>query len=201
MSLENFDETDNSNITDGNDADESTSSGAVDNTTADTTPEDPTGAKVSADAASVAPSSFPAGKIRKVEVTFTKAIRDANHHVMPAGTAVATYGDDSTLTMDVTGGAHVPTYGITDAVINHPVIRKGGGDYKNHKGQPMPYAVFYNGGEALHVGRLDHISHGCVHVGDTMKMMKVNKDTITGTTKVSVHYGAGVLDKIWNQHM
>ena len=140
-------------------------------------------------------------KIKTVKVSFTTAIRDANHRVMPHGTAVAVYGDGSTLSVEVTGGAHVPTYGITDAVLNHPVTRKGDGGYKNHKGQPMPYAVFYNGGEALHVGKLDHISHGCVHVGDIAKMQKINHDSIIGGTRVSVYYGAGVLDKIWNQHM
>lgn len=152
-------------------------------------------------ATSSVPTSVAPSKIKKITVTFTNAIRDANHHVMPHGTALVTYGDGSTLSVEITGGAHVPTYGITDAVINHRVIRKGGAGYKNHKGQPMPYAVFYNGGEALHVGKLDHISHGCVHVGDSMKMMKINQDSVTGSTRVSVFYGAGVLDKIWNQHM
>lgn len=146
-------------------------------------------------------SAIASNKIKRVTVTFTKAIRDVNRRVMPFGTAVATYGDGTQLSVAVTGGAHVPTYGITDAVLNHAVTRKGGAGYKNHKGQPMPYSVFYNRGEALHVGRLDLISHGCVHVGDTAKMKKINLDSVIGITKVSVYYGAGVLDKIWNQHM
>lgn len=30
---------------------------------------------------------------------------------------------------------------------------------------PMPYSVFYNGGEAFHKGSLSESSHGCVHLG------------------------------------
>lgn len=30
---------------------------------------------------------------------------------------------------------------------------------------PMPYSVFYIGGEAFHKGSLSESSHGCVHLG------------------------------------
>jgi lipoprotein-anchoring transpeptidase ErfK/SrfK len=32
---------------------------------------------------------------------------------------------------------------------------------------PMPYAVFFNGGDAFHEGSLAESSHGCVHLSQT----------------------------------
>jgi hypothetical protein len=51
----------------------------------------------------------------------------------------------------------------------------------------MSFAVFYNGGEALHVGPLDFSSHGCVHV-DWTAMQQVNYHSVVGLTKVKVSY-------------
>lgn len=42
---------------------------------------------------------------------------------------------------------------------------KAQADYVSHKYHaPMPYAVFFHGGEALHVGNINVRSHGCVHL-------------------------------------
>jgi lipoprotein-anchoring transpeptidase ErfK/SrfK len=42
---------------------------------------------------------------------------------------------------------------------------KAQADYVSHKYHaPMPYAVFFHGGEALHVGSINVRSHGCVHL-------------------------------------
>jgi len=42
---------------------------------------------------------------------------------------------------------------------------KAQADYVSHKYHaPMPYAVFFHGGEALHVGSIAVRSHGCVHL-------------------------------------
>jgi lipoprotein-anchoring transpeptidase ErfK/SrfK len=42
---------------------------------------------------------------------------------------------------------------------------KAQADYVSHKYHaPMPYAVFFHGGEALHVGSITTRSHGCVHL-------------------------------------
>jgi hypothetical protein len=53
----------------------------------------------------------------------------------------------------------------------------------------MSFAVFYNKGEALHVGPLDFSSHGCVHV-DWGAMQQVNYHSVIGVTKVKVSYPA-----------
>ena len=61
------------------------------------------------------------------------------------------------------------------------------------------YAVFFNGGEALHPGALDSPSHGCVHVGnpkneidnedDDLSMIKfINKYSVPKKTQVSITY-------------
>ncbi len=58
----------------------------------------------------------------------------------------------------------------------------------------MSFAVFYNGGEALHAGPLDLTSHGCVHVDwatvDTgwSAMQQLNYHSVIGLTKVTVRY-------------
>jgi Domain of unknown function (DUF4157) len=61
---------------------------------------------------------------------------------------------------------------------------------KNDKGRRpanMSLAVFYNKGEALHVGPIDYSSHGCVHVNwDAME--QVNYHSVVGLTKVTVSY-------------
>ena len=51
----------------------------------------------------------------------------------------------------------------------------------------MSFAVFYNKGEALHVGPIDYSSHGCVHV-DWDAMRQVNYHSVIGLTKVKVSY-------------
>lgn len=53
----------------------------------------------------------------------------------------------------------------------------------------MSFAVFYNKGEALHVGPLDFSSHGCVHV-DWTAMQQVNYHSVIGLTNVKVRYPA-----------
>jgi len=51
----------------------------------------------------------------------------------------------------------------------------------------MSYAVFYNGGEALHAGPIDESSHGCVHV-DFTNIKQLNYHSVIGLTKVKVSY-------------
>lgn len=55
----------------------------------------------------------------------------------------------------------------------------------------MSFAIFFNKGEALHVGPLDISSHGCVHVpkGYNYEHIKqVNYHSVIGHTKVIVNY-------------
>lgn len=142
-----------------------------------------------------------ADKIQSIMVRFTNVVRDVKNRVCPTGTATITYGNGNTLETAISGGAHVKTYGISDAVTSKPVFRIEGRYYRNYKNQPMPFACFYNGGEALHVGRLDTISHGCVHVADWDAMKQIHDDVVKNRTRVTVRYAPGILDKIWNQHM
>ena len=54
----------------------------------------------------------------------------------------------------------------------------------------MHLAVFYNRGEALHLGPINESSHGCVHVGpgDVIRMRQINYHSVIGRTKVKVSY-------------
>ena len=54
----------------------------------------------------------------------------------------------------------------------------------------MHLAVFYNRGEALHMGPLDLASHGCVHVANTdlALLTQLNYHSVIGRTKVRVSY-------------
>lgn len=54
----------------------------------------------------------------------------------------------------------------------------------------MHLAVFYNRGEALHMGPLDLASHGCVHVAnsDLALLTQLNYHSVIGITRVKVSY-------------
>jgi len=51
----------------------------------------------------------------------------------------------------------------------------------------MHYAVFFHGGEALHIGPLEASSHGCIHVED---MQQINYHSVLGLTKVVIKYSS-----------
>ena len=59
---------------------------------------------------------------------------------------------------------------------------------KNLGSGNMNFAVFYNRGEAIHMGPLGDSSHGCVHVdwGQFERMRKINYHSVVGKTKVRV---------------
>ena len=52
----------------------------------------------------------------------------------------------------------------------------------------MHLAVFYNSGEAMHIGPLDTSSHGCIHVESWDAMRLINFHSVRGRTKVNVKY-------------
>jgi hypothetical protein len=54
----------------------------------------------------------------------------------------------------------------------------------------MHLAVFYNRGEAIHVGPVGESSHGCVHVDSSHwgKMRQINYHSVIGKTKIIVKY-------------
>jgi len=136
-------------------------------------------------------------KILKIVVEFVKAIKDVNNRTIPIGSATATYDCGATLVIStVSGGSNDPSFGITDPVNGLAIFRIEDAAFKNSKGQPMPFALFYHGGEALHMGSLNKSSHGCVHVADRPKMQKMNSDSVQHKTGVTVKYAKGVLQQV-----
>jgi Domain of unknown function (DUF4157) len=148
--------------------------------------------------------------IELVEVKFTKIEADADGIKTWMGTADVKYYDNKVKQADfsfqVTGGS--TTLGKTDPGTKFIVTRiegigynsgKYSGSYKKSEREGpsnrysvdlsanMSYAVFYNGGEALHVGPLEASSHGCVHV-DWVPMKQLNYHSVIGLTKVHVSY-------------
>lgn len=157
--------------------------------------------------------------IELVTVEFTTTSTDANGSTFWQGTATATYHANASKLADITftvvGGS--AELGRTDAgsfTVTRieglgynsgsfsgtvdPATREKGANWKYTKKDPltgdrpanMSLAVFYHGGEALHVGPLDLSSHGCVHV-DWAPMRRVNYHSVIGLTKVKVSYPKG----------
>lgn len=52
----------------------------------------------------------------------------------------------------------------------------------------MHFAVFYNRGEAIHIGPLNISSHGCIHVENRAAMRLINYHSVKGKTLVNVSY-------------
>jgi hypothetical protein len=140
-------------------------------------------------------------KIRAIKLKFTKVVKDSNNRIIPVGKATAVYNNGSTLTVNVSGGANVPGYKITNAVKNAAIYRVEKSIYKNGEGDTMPYALFYNHDQALHFGRLDITSNGSIHIADRDKMRMLNKDIERNKTSVTVFYGTGILDKVIGQYL
>jgi hypothetical protein len=140
-------------------------------------------------------------KIRAIKLKFTKVVKDSNNRIIPVGKATAVYNNGSTLTVNVSGGANVPGYKITNAVKNAAIYRVEKSIYKNGEGDTMPYALFYNHDQALHFGRLDITSNGSIHIEDRDKMRMLNKDVEKNKTSVTVFYSTGILDKVIRQYL
>ena len=157
--------------------------------------------------------------IELVTVEFTATTTDADGNSYWTGTATATYYGNKVKLGDVTftvaGGsaelgrtdagsftvARIEGYGYNSGTFSGTVDwskREQGANWKYTKKNPltgsrpanMSLAVFYNKGEALHVGPLDLSSHGCVHV-DWTPMQQVNYHSVVGLTKVRVSYPKG----------
>jgi hypothetical protein len=154
--------------------------------------------------------------LEKVHVEFDGLETDTNGHAFSTGKASAQYYDNpvkwSNFSFEVGGGSR--TLGKTDsgtfsvkriegvgynsgaysgtAGVDYDASdREGPGQrYSKSLSANMSYAVFYNGGEALHAGPLDFSSHGCVHVDwsslDTIKQL--NYHSVIGHTRVTVKY-------------
>lgn len=154
--------------------------------------------------------------LEKVQVEFDALKTDADGYTFSTGKASAKYYDNPVkwpdFRFDVGGGSR--TLGRTDsgtftvkriegigynsgAYSGTPGVdydasdREGPGNrYSKSLSANMSYAVFYNGGEALHAGPLESSSHGCVHVDwssmDTIRQL--NYHSVIGLTQVAVKY-------------
>ena len=62
----------------------------------------------------------------------------------------------------------------------------------------MHLAVFYNRGEAFHIGSNDLASHGCIHIDSANwdTMTQLNYHSVVGRTKVEVTY-SGAAGKVF----
>jgi len=155
--------------------------------------------------------------IEKITVKFDGTCKDSTTgETIPIGTMTAEYHKAAlpTLTGWTTGGS--PSQGLTD-IGNFSVARLEGLGYNNvaitpksdqlpgrpnyKKGALVPsaptnmsYAVFFFGGEALHVGPPNIGSHSCVHA-DWDPMRQINYHSRPVHTKVSVSYTSAALDQ------
>ncbi|MBT2556093.1 L,D-transpeptidase [Arthrobacter sp. ISL-5] len=153
-----------------------------------------------------------------IAVTFDSVTLDDDGLIMPKGTATATYFANShalaSFSVRVTGGPfNAPTdsgtftvhriegVGYNDAISasKMPKSQLEGPNFGGRRrytkptksgGQPatMHLAVFYNRGEALHIGGATLASHGCVHVADWDRMAQLNYHSVIGLTKITVDY-------------
>jgi Domain of unknown function (DUF4157) len=157
--------------------------------------------------------------IENINIEFTGHKPDSvTKETLPTGKYTATYHKTAlpTLTGDVTGGS--PSQGLTDISSKFVVERIEGVGFHQTKASPIPaseqlpghpnykkapigavtpsnmsFAVFFFGGEALHVGPLDRGSHACVHA-DWDPMRQVNYHSRPVQTKVQVSYTPAALD-------
>lgn len=156
--------------------------------------------------------------IEKITVNFDGTCKDSmSGETIPIGTLTAEYHKKAlpTLTGWTTGGS--PSNGLTDIVTGVGVTRLEGLGFNNvpitpksdqlpghpnyKKGALVPtaptnmsYAVFFFGGEALHVGPANVGSHACVHA-DWDPMRQINYHSRPIHTKVTVTYTADALNQ------
>ena len=85
---------------------------------------------------------------------------------------------------------------------DQPLTVAQGGEPANKKyakslTSSMSYAMFYQGKQAIHIGKLNLGSHACVHGGSDATawelMRQLNYHSVEGRTKVTVGYDASVL--------
>lgn len=153
--------------------------------------------------------------IETITIEFTGTKKDVNGDEYWEGSATAKYYENSVklpeITVKVAGGSK--GLGMTDKTPKKglKVTRIEGVGYNSgkHSGKfdpkeretankkysidkrgNMNYAIFYNGGEAVHAGPEDESSHGCVHVAwsNTELIKQMNYHSVKGLTRVIVKY-------------
>lgn len=150
--------------------------------------------------------------IQTITVIFNKVIIDSAGLKIPEGTVKAEYFNNkakkSPVTIPITGGSsslgqtrpgnflvhRIEGVGFNDSPIPAPDGTGFSGigqknRYSKSLHASMHYAIFYDGGRALHVGSLRNSSHGCVHCGGSIDLLKqVNYHSVVGKTNVKVFF-------------
>ncbi|SHJ78927.1 eCIS core domain-containing protein [Pseudozobellia thermophila] len=146
--------------------------------------------------------------IKQIDINFTSTIKDSDGNDTQAGTIDIVYSKNghelSDFSFSISGGSiqvgttdrgtfkvhRIEGFGYNSGKYSDLSDKEGPRKRYSKAGKPanMHYAVFYNSGEALHIGPLNESSHGCVHVGvsDAAKMRQINYHSVIGLTKVKV---------------
>jgi hypothetical protein len=152
--------------------------------------------------------------IEQVEVNFNGTKIDAHGDLAPSGQFEATYHPNaaalSPIKESVLGGAIVHGLTTTGSFLVTRIEGVGYNDlpflpslgegprlkYSKALNASMHFAVFFHKGEALHGGRLDIGSHGCVHVPIAPTLRQLNYHSVVGRTRVKVAYDSSVANKV-----
>ena len=146
-------------------------------------------------------------------IIFNTVITDSNGLKIPKGTAKAKYYQNkakkSPVTIPITGGSdklgqtrpkdnfwvhRIEGVGFNDSTILGPDGTGFSGigqenRYSKSYTSSMHYAIFFDGGRALHEGSLTESSHGCVHCGGNKDLLQqINYHSVAGATKVKVFF-------------
>jgi hypothetical protein len=113
----------------------------------------------------------PKKKITKIDVTFEKS--DGHGNGVGKATVVVHYDDNTTKTMHGDGGGKKDTKGIHPTSGGQHEIDAANKDADHHssvykgpdnKPAPMKYYTPFAPGEGFHVGNVNDMSHGCIHM-------------------------------------
>lgn len=155
--------------------------------------------------------------IQNIEVEFDKWELDLVDRIIPFGTATANYykSKRSSLSMAASGGSK--ELGLTKAKKNagnwylqgegfsdapnakekdgptHQYVKRNA---NGHRYGSMDYAIFYDGGRAIHSGFLALSSHGCIHIADRSSLQNMNYHTVLNHTIINVKFVGNLEDII-----
>lgn len=156
--------------------------------------------------------------IKEINIDFNMEKKDSSGKLIPAGTATAFYADNAEklppITVPIAGGSqdlgqtrsgNFTVHRIEGTGYNDVPLQDGEGPNNKYAKKDagylstMSFAIFFDGGRALHGGDLDVSSHGCVHVEYLNPLaMQMNYHSVVGLTKVNVTFAAG-LEKAINK--
>jgi hypothetical protein len=149
--------------------------------------------------------------VKDINIHFDFEKKDESGLLIPVGIATATYGASTNalppVSIGVTGGSkkrgqtrpgNFTVTRIEGLGYNDLPLAAGVGPNKKYAAPPnftasMHYAIFFDGGRALHSGAYDDSSHGCVHVDHVDFLQQINYHSIVGLTKVNVTFAPNLV--------